>query len=524
MFVLLPVASFAQMDVNVYDETVYRYLDKLASLKLVRTYSPNQRPLSRYAVAKLVVEAWNGMDTEKERQAGWFLDELEKEFAYEIDLIRNNRRQGLYIRPIDTAGVSWTATNQQEEPVPDNNLGATAGRVQPLLDYKDGQRFERYSNFYYDTAHWFNASQFFSFYLQPLFYSRSGDIQNGGVTLYRGYVKTGYRNFELQVGRDALIWGPGEYSLLFSNNAHGQDMIKLTTPETFRFPWLLKHLGQWRFTAFFSLLGGDYSPRDTILSGYRVDYQPIPWIDLGFDHAVEMGGQGAKDPSVATAVGEFIGFLFASGNSRASSNHLMGVDATFRVLPFLGMEVYGKVLLEDTQAEYGFMLKNDATWLGGINFPRLDKSGRLSLRAEFVYSGQFAYRHGFYKDGFSLDGKFMGYDAGSDTYSGYVTSTYQFNFNEFLRASARYLYRSSNKYGLTFSSSGNNNGIYVVQGGIGEQHFLFKVAGQKRITDVLNIYGEAGIDEVLNSGFRDGDNSLDFATQVKLVFHGLTKK
>ena len=524
IILIISATSFAiqQVDVNVYDDVVYSYLAKLASRKLIKTYSPNQRPLSRFTVARLVVEARGRLIEAPDEGVEPIMRELENEFSADIALIDGNKGRSLEFRPIDTAGFSWTATNQQEEAMP-SGLGTTSGTVQPLLDYKDGQRYEKYSNFYFDTSHRLSATPYFSFYVQPLFYLRSGDIENGGITLYRGYVKTGYKNFELQVGRDALIWGPGEYSLLFSNNAHAQDMIRLTTPSTFRLPWVLKHLGQWRFTAFFSLLSGDYQPKNTILSGYRVDYQPAYWLDLGFDHAVMMGGEGAVNPSVTTAIGEFIGFLFNSGNSRASSNHLMGADATFHIPPLLGMEVYGKVLLEDTQQEYGFMLINDANWLGGIYFPRLDKKNRLSLRGEFIYTGQFSYRHGFYRDGFALDDKFMGYDAGSDTYSAYITSTYQFNLNEFIRANARYLYRSSDQYGLTFDSNGNNNGIYVSQKGITEHHFLFKLAGQKKITKVMNIYGEAGIDAVKNDGFRSGNNDVDFSTQVKLVFHDLSK-
>lgn len=522
IFVIIPFTAFAQMDVNVYNEVIYSYLDKLASAKLVKTYSPNQRPLSRYSVAKLVVEARDRYNSEDKDGLDVILTDLESEFAHEIDLIRNEKGETFYIRPIDTAGISWTAANQPEEAMPVNNLGTASGNVQPLLAYKNGQRYEKYANIYIDTSHWLNATPYFSFYIQPLFYSRSGGIENGGINLYRGYIKAGYKNFELQVGRDDIHWGPGKYSLFFSGNARGEDMIRLTTPSTFRLPWFLKHLGQWRFTTFFSWLNKDYHPNNAILSGYRIDYQPLYWLDIGFDHAVFMGGKGARNPDIKTAIGEYIGFIFDSGNSRASSNHLMGFDMTFQIPPLLGMELYGKILLEDTQQEYLYMLKNNASWLGGVYFPRLAGKDKLSLRGEFVHTCEFAYRHGFYEDGFALDDKFIGYDAGSDTYSGILEAVYQFNLNEFMGAGARYLMRSSNTYAAHYSSTGNNDGLDLVTRGIDEYHFIFKISGQKKLNKVINIYGEAGIDGTKNKGFISGYNDLDFATQIKFVFHDLT--
>lgn len=517
IIVIIPSVTFARVDVNVYDETVYLYLDKLAADGLLKTYMPNQRPLSRYAVARLILEAKE--KTNGKNAPDTLFVELESEFSDELDDLNS------YFVPIDEASLSYTATNQQESPMPANGLGTTNGRVQPLLSYKRGDHFDKYANFYFSTSHWFRASPYFAVFVQPKFYSTSGDDLSGGIGLYRGYLKTGYRNFEFLVGRDDLRWGPGENSLFFSDNARGLDMIKLSTPYSFRLPWFLKYLGQFRATAFFAWMEGrDYQPANAILSGYRVDYNPFTWWNIGFDHAVFMGGAGAKDPTAVTAIGEFIGFLFDSGNSRASSNHQMGMDATFQIPPLMGMQVYGKLLLEDTQAEYKFMLGNDASWLGGVYFPKLNGLEKLSLRGEFIYTGQFAYRHGFYSDGFTLDGKFIGYDSGSDTYSGVLISKYQFDMNEFIRSDIRYLQRSSDHYTTINNASGNNTGIAIDINGPEERHYIIKLAGQKRLSKIINLYGEVGFDRVQNVGFVNGASANDFSLQLKFIFHDLSKK
>lgn len=519
-FVVSPQLAGAIVGANVYNEAVYSYLDKIASAGLVKSYSPNQKPLSRYSAAKLVMEARSNIVSGHGGDLDPIVRELEREFKDEIDAVQNRRGDGVDVKVLDEAAFSWTAVNQPESAVPNNGLGSTTGMVQPLLSYKNGRHFGGYSNLYFSTSHWVGIGPYFSAYMQPQFYSGS-DTNEGGLELFRGYAKTGAGNFEVQVGRDDLQWGPGRYGLFFSGNARALDMIRLTTPSTFRLPWLFGHLGQWRTTTFFSWLGTDFHPHNAILSGYRIDYQPFYWWDIGFDHAVVMGGTGAKDPSVTTAMGEYVGFLFKSGNSRASSNHQMGFDMSVRILPLFGTEVYGKVLLEDTQKEYGYMLANDASWLGGVYLPQISGLEKLSVRGEFIYSGQFSGRHSFYSDGSALDGKLFGYDAGPDTYSGMLESNYFFNVHEFIGTNFRYLLRSSDTYNLLYDATGNNNGIEVAVNGIDEHHMIFKVFGQKALSKLIDIYGEFGLDRTNNKSFTHGKDEFDFAAQVKFIFHDL---
>jgi hypothetical protein len=514
----------ADVDINVYDDVVYLYLDKLAASRLIKTYSPNQRPLSRSAVALLIHEAATRCEDHCADGDKTLISTLGKKFAKDLELVRGTRQRHVDFVPIDHATISWTATNQPESPVPSNGLGTTSGTVQPLLSYNNGQHYLKYANFYLDTAHSLSATPYFSAYLQPQFYSVSGGGQEAWLWLWRAYVKTGIKNFELQVGRDDVKWGPGEESLMFSTNFKGLDMIRLSTPHTFRLPWVFKHLGQWRFSTFFALLGKGFSNPNAILSAYRIDWHPTYWLDFGFDTAVTMGGRGATDPTIPEAISEYITVLSSSGTGRPSSNHIMGADLTARIPQLLGMEIYGKLLLEDTQSELYYMLVNDASWLGGIYFPKLEASRKWSLRSEFVYTGQYAYRHGFYSAGWAIDEKFMGYDAGSDTYSVLTSLRHQFNFDEFITGNFRYLLRSSNTYGVNVDSSGNAIGLSTASIGPKEQHYLFKVSGSKRLTKWLNAYADVGLDRVLNKGFMQGNSKTEFSTQLKLTFHDMVKE
>jgi len=280
----------------------------------------------------------------------------------------------------------------------------------------------------------------------------------------------------------------------------------------------LRHAGHFRGTAFVSWLGDDYGRSGATLSGYRLDYSPLRWVNIGFDHAVFLGGEGAKAPDFGTAVGSFIGFLSPTVNDRANSNHLMGMDATFRVPKAMGMELYGKMLLEDTQAEQKYMIRSDAAWLWGVHFPKFNGAEKLSLRAELVYSGQFPYRHGFYTDGFALDGKFLGYDAGSDTWSGAVTSRYQFNLREFVQLRVRRLERMGDRYRMVYNSEGNNIDIEKVLNRPDEGRTLLRLGGQKTLSGPLHLYAEAGLDTKRNAGFIEAGSENDFAFQLRVVY------
>lgn len=520
---LSPSAVNAQVGVNVYDDAIYSYLDKLASAKLIRTYSPNQGPLSRYSVAKMVMEVRNNL---KDSQKSFFeqmIGELEGEFQKEITLIREDGRRITNFRPLYKVNLSWTATDQPEEPIPNNNLGTTSGRVQPLLDYNEGRHFDNYANFYFETTHWLELTPYFSAYLQPQFYTvSSSDEPEADAKIHYGYVKGGYRNFEVEVGRDQVRWGPGaDGGLFFTNNPRGLDMIRLTTPSTFRLPWFLHYLGQWRFTTFFSWMGTGYNPANSILSAYRLDYQPFFWWDIGFDHAVFMGGRGAADPSIKTAIGEYIGFLFQSGNSRASSNHQIGFDMTVRIPPLKGVELYGKVLFEDTNKETELMYLHNASWLGGVYLPQVDAEGRFSLRGEFVRTGEFAYRHSFYRDGFAIDGELIGYDAGSDTYSALMNAKYMFNLREYITSDFRYLWRSSNTYSAVRDATGDQTNIAVATIGPKEQHYIFRIGGRKKLSQKIDVCGDLGLDYTRNKMFSRGRDALDFSTQIKIVLQDL---
>ena len=80
--ILLRISSFAfaGVDVNVYDDVVYLYLDKLYAAGLLKVYLPNQRPLARNVIASLVLEARKNVGA-ADGSMELIIHELEQDFA-----------------------------------------------------------------------------------------------------------------------------------------------------------------------------------------------------------------------------------------------------------------------------------------------------------------------------------------------------------------------------------------------------------------------------------------------------------
>ena len=514
--------AFAGTDVYIYDETVYLYLDKLQSAGLLRTYMSDQRPLAREVIVNLITEAKENIARQNGRDDGLdsVIHELEREFPSQSEEPGVARFE---FTPLDSASLSFTVTNQPESVTPPNDLGFTAGRTQPLLSRSGGEHYEKYANAYFSTVHKARVSPYFAVYAQPKFYAKQGE-DNGGVGLYRGYARARFGDLDITAGRDDLRWGPGENSLLFNGNARAMDMIKVSTPEAFRLPGVFKHAGYFRGTAFVSWLRDDFHPTGTKLSGWRLDYSPFKWASIGFDHVVFMGGDGLDSPSAKQAIKYFIGFLGQSGHDSTDTNHLIGPDFTVRV-PQMGMEFYGKLLFEDTQAERRYMFESDTAYLGGIYFPAVRGLERLSLRTEFHYTGQYPYTHWAYTDGFSLDNHYLGYDAGPDTYSGTVTARWQFNFEEFMKLDMRYLRRSNDHYYWIMNDAGDNN-IGIARGlNLPEEtHFIIRAGGQKKLSPSVALSMEAGYDRRRNTDFTEGNSANEFFVRIRMLFRNLNFK
>ncbi|MBI3540617.1 MAG: hypothetical protein HY073_00470, partial [Deltaproteobacteria bacterium] len=191
-----------------------------------------------------------------------------------------------------------------------------------------------------ETTHRAKLSKYFSLYARPRFevLIPKDEINDVNIDAQQLYGKWAYKNFKIEVGRDSLIWGQGEYGgLILSNNARPMDMVSLGTDSPFILPWFLKYLGPTSFKVFFANLGSRSDFNNIILSGYKWSILPVSFFELGLNHVVMMGGDGTTGPGFFEAIGEFTGFLSAAtGNKRITNiftNRLFSVEGRLTLPP-----------------------------------------------------------------------------------------------------------------------------------------------------------------------------------------------
>lgn len=240
-------------------------------------------------------------------------------------------------------------------------------------------------------------------------------------TLERGYLQFSLFNTNFQVGRESFWWGPGYHgSLLLSDNAFPFDSFRLTNDKPINLPWFFKKIGPLDVEYFITRLEEKRPVARPYFLGFRIELNPLSWLNLGFSRTIIFGGKAAPEPSISDYLQVFIpehenklGIL--DNDQKISVDFRMRLPFTWRVLSFFaaGAEIYGELAGEDdttdiTQLQPGHAIN------GGVFIPNLFNNKGLDARVEFSQNDEVWYIHhvhGAYKYRDSLIGHHMGGDA-----------------------------------------------------------------------------------------------------------------
>ncbi|MEZ4485105.1 MAG: capsule assembly Wzi family protein [Syntrophotaleaceae bacterium] len=372
------------------------------------------RPYTRIEAARQVREAKAKLHSAAPPLVA--LELVDRLQAFLDDEMGNGAGGGSYLKPLRELRLDYMFQSGADATVASRAPGSST-------DLVDARQFAlNYNNYGIDYSEHHNAQLLFESearlgeYLllsaRPLFeFQQDGAV--GSLHLLHGKAALGLGPLELSVGRQSLWWGQGRHgSLVLTNNAKPLDMLRITNPSPVLLPWIFKYLGPFRFDVFWSELEKERVVPEPYFSGLRLQFKPLPWFEIGASRAVMFGGEGLPD----IGLDEFITILGGKNleGGEDTSNSVAALDARLR-LPFLwGAEVYGEYGGED---EAGHFLANDA-WLAGLLLPRIEPSGRLSLRLEYADLSKIDnnsppwYRHGTFRSGYTYEGKVLGHHAG----------------------------------------------------------------------------------------------------------------
>jgi hypothetical protein len=525
------------------DSPYYRDLDKLVAFGLALPPILGQKPYSRSEFARMTAEAmgrWKeeeGGDPpaadsfesyikagERRRQIGIILKRLESEFGEELTDMGaiEGERMRYRVHPLEEFVFYGTYLSSAPTTIPqDNGRGTINAVINPLRDYDLGRHPVFGTVSAEEAVARFKAGKYFSGYFRPRFEVDIPRVDPMGGHVYVQNAQGAFRagNFEFRFGRDSMVWGPGDRgSLLFSTNPRPFDGVWITNPTPARLPWVFKHLGRWRYTLYGINLGPEYVRKWAWLAGYKFSLAPARYVELGFGHAVQIGGEGAPTPSFLDVLGEFTGFRPAGTdpNSPNLTNHTFEIDLLVRIPQLRGLQIYGNVAIEDYWKSVKKTLTQGCSYLGGIYLPALNPSGTMDLRAEYVHTNPLEFRHTLYSDGFTLDRRLIGTDAGPDADTLHILFRHTLSRRMWYGVTADWDFRRSNTYAELRNPDGTAGPIVKVANGPSEQRWRGLLDLDVGLRKGASLHLTGGYERVRNQRFVAGADCNNFVVAAAL--------
>ena len=410
----VPLKNWGGFSVN--RSWVYDALEKIVLAGLADQVLLNTKPLSRVEVARIVAQAvqriqWDQSGDYNHRgNLEDLLYQLVREFGTELSemgvktpLNRQPVPGFFQLRPIKHAqfGIDFASSSQRSV----NSFGKPINKGANPISTMDGS---------------VQIGDFLSFYYQPEF-SRSEDSNQG--RLLSGYGKLTWMNTELLVGRESIWWGPGfRGSMTFSSNAFPLDQVRLSSAEPFRLPWYFRYLGPMKVAAFIAQLDEGRDVSRAKVTGWRVDFAPMNFLELGFSRVFQFGGKGRGTLSP----GDYFQVLFGSGSDDPDSpknvNNVMALDFTLRipnaeryVFVTRDLTFYGELGWDDTTGSLptGIILPDKPGGIVGFLLAGLFGDPKLDLRFEYARTSELQFNHNIFTSGFTNRGSVLSHFIGT---------------------------------------------------------------------------------------------------------------
>ncbi len=434
----------AQVSTNVpLDHWSYEAVDKLIGQGLVLSDLMATKPVPRMEMARLIEEVESNIagGPKASPVVQGIIARLREEFSHELGRLNatTGATSGSFVKPLEDPYARFVDAQQMSD-----------------LENERGDLFDRGSNQRFGFSARSALSDRFAFFLHPEYESPS--VEDTRVNLVEAYGKARLGNYEIQLGKDSLWWGPGYHgSLIMSNNAEPLTMLKVGNPQPTLLPGPLRRLGPLRGTFFVSELEKSRNKSEARLSGLRLDFKPLPDLEIGISRTMMFGGSGNSNAHMS----DYLQTLWP-GNKR-KDNHLAGFDLAYRAklpqaLPAKSVKLYAEYTGEDS---------NHYRPLLGAQVNDILKTGRTDLRIEYAKTflgespGVF-YAHPVFGSGYTYDGRTMGHHIGADARDLFLRLTHYLTPNLIIGLEYdRHTYLYSRTTGLRSRSEVEHFGVDV---------------------------------------------------------------
>ena len=439
------------------DSWVYPAVEKLAALGYIQTAFLALKPWTRIETANLVSEAKDKVDNNEgvPRQIAGIQLQLEHEFAYELGLLDGNSNRTVKIESAYTRAVSISGPALTDS----YHLGQT-------VSYDYGRPFRRGTDGQVGGSMW-SAAGPFTFYLRGEFqHAPSAPPLSEAVRnlialrdevpvptatpfavvnrphLLEAYAAVNLDGWQISAGKQSLDWGPGPGgSLLWSNNADPVEMVRIVKSDLH-----LPLLGSASVDQFLGMLRGHSFIPHPYIYGQKINFKPLPGLELGFGRTVTIGGRGGDPLNFTNFIGSFLGRPVGGAKGSVPGDTHTSMDWVFHVPKVRNYIVfYGDLYADDDPLPIQNPAKNP--FRPGIYLTRFPGISKLDLHVEAASTespgfvnfggtndGNLNYWNQKYRDGYTNDGVLIGNAVGRMgrtiqawlTYWASPTSTLQF--------------------------------------------------------------------------------------------------
>lgn len=435
------------------DSWVYPGIEKLAALGYIQTAFMGLKPWSRIECARLVEDAGETIDAD-DSSAGDVVElesRLQVEFADELKLLNGGHRNSLTGRIESLYGRTVSLSGP---------LLSDGDHFGQTLAYDFGRPFRRGINAQVGgsmraaigpTAIFVRAEFEHAPAAGPLsdsvrnFIATADQVPAPAATAFApinrprlldAYVALNLREgWQLSFGQQSLSWAPGRGgSFLWSNNIKPVAMFRLTQSDM-HLPGLLRVLGPARVDSFFGRLEGHtYIPHPYVY-GNKINFKPLPILELGFGRTCQIGGRGGDRLTTKNFFLSFFGQVNSQLNSVPGDSN-SSFDWTFYVPKLRNYLVfYGDWYADDDFIPFQNPAKNP--YRPGVYLTRFPHLPKLDFHMEVVSTespgfrnnrGNLNYWNHEYRDGYTNDGNLIGNTVGR------MGRTIQFWFNYWVSA------------------------------------------------------------------------------------------
>ncbi len=408
---ILTVSCWASVSTNVpLDHWGYTTIDQLIAYGFIHSDLMTIRPVSRLEMARLIDEAQTKIKNTRETNVFILAhaNRLAREFEYEMDVISS---------PYGTSTASFL------KPIEDPYIRYVNARKTPNLENESGDRFREGSSTRLGFSSRGKIADRFAFYVRPEHRTPDGDDR--GFNLRNSYGKSALGQFEIQVGKDSLWWGPGYHgSLIMSNHAEPFTMYKVSNPHPILLPGILRRLGPMRGVFFITELEKNRTVSEPKMTGLRLDFKPHPNLQFGVSRTLMFGGKrngkvGLNDYLQIFRPKNVQDYRNKAALTSSRENQLAGVDVSWRIglprhVPIRSVKLYGQYIGEDMTGITSFRP------ILGAQVNDLFRKGRSDLRIEYAktslgssYPGAY-YTHGTFANGYTYKGQVIGHHMGTE--------------------------------------------------------------------------------------------------------------